>query len=38
MAPHQASAVEERARAAGFTSVSTWPDLAGRDRVLRARL
>jgi release factor glutamine methyltransferase len=38
MAPHQAGAVAERARAAGFTSVSTWPDLAGRDRVLRARL
>lgn len=38
MAPHQAGEVEHLARDAGFTAVSVWPDLAGRDRILRARL
>lgn len=38
MAPHQTHTVEAMARDAGFTSVSIWPDLAGRDRTLRARL
>ncbi|MGH9211599.1 MAG: peptide chain release factor N(5)-glutamine methyltransferase [Acidimicrobiales bacterium] len=38
MAPHQTARAERLARAAGFTSVSVWPDLAGRDRILCARL
>jgi release factor glutamine methyltransferase len=38
MAPHQARAVTAMAAAAGFTSISVWPDLAGRDRILHARL
>jgi release factor glutamine methyltransferase len=38
MAPHQARAVTVMAAEAGFTSVSVWPDLAGRDRILHARL
>jgi release factor glutamine methyltransferase len=38
MAPHQARAVTTMATRAGFTSVSVWPDLAGRDRILQARL
>jgi release factor glutamine methyltransferase len=38
MAPHQTSEAAGSARAAGFGSVSVWPDLAGRDRVLLARL
>ena len=38
LAPHQAGAVGELARAAGFDSVEVRPDLAGRDRVLVARL
>lgn len=37
MAPHQTEEAHQLARDAGFTSVSVWPDLAGRDRVLRAR-
>lgn len=38
MAPHQTDEAQQLARDAGFTSVSVWPDLAGRDRILRARL
>jgi release factor glutamine methyltransferase len=38
LAPHQATAVDELARAAGFSAVDIRPDLAGRDRVLVARL
>jgi release factor glutamine methyltransferase len=37
MAPHQARRVADMADAAGFRSVSVWPDLAGRDRILLAR-
>jgi release factor glutamine methyltransferase len=38
LAPHQAGPMRERAAAAGFTDVSVRQDLAGRDRVLVARL
>lgn len=38
MAPHQTARAEGFARDAGFTSVSVWPDLSGRDRILRARI
>lgn len=38
LAPHQASAAIEVARAAGFESVRVEPDLAGRDRALVARV
>lgn len=37
MAPHQVRAAAHRAEAAGFRSVSIWPDLSGRDRILLAR-
>jgi release factor glutamine methyltransferase len=37
MAPHQVHRAAARAEAAGFASVSIWPDLAGRDRILLAR-
>jgi len=37
-APHQADALRELARAAGFTRVDVRPDLTGRDRALVARL
>jgi release factor glutamine methyltransferase len=37
MAPHQTARAEHLAREAGFTSVSIWPDLAGRDRILSGR-
>jgi len=37
MAPHQTRRAEQLARAAGCTSASIWPDLAGRDRILCAR-
>jgi len=37
LAPHQAGAAIERARAAGFAEVVVRPDRAGRDRVLVAR-
>ncbi len=37
MAPHQSRRVAEMAGAAGFGSVSVWPDLGGRDRILLAR-
>jgi release factor glutamine methyltransferase len=37
MAPHQVAEAQRLARAAGFLSVSVWPDLAGRDRILCAR-
>lgn len=36
--PRQAEPVRRLARAAGFTSVSVWPDLTGRDRIVQARL
>jgi release factor glutamine methyltransferase len=38
LAPHQADAVVERARAAGFADAFVRPDLTGRERVLVARL
>jgi release factor glutamine methyltransferase len=38
LAPHQASAVERMATKAGFADVDLRPDLAGRERVLVARL
>jgi release factor glutamine methyltransferase len=38
MAPHQSRQVADMATEAGFTSVSVWPDLTGRDRILHARL
>jgi len=38
LAPHQADAVTTRAREAGFTSVEVQKDLAGRERVLVARV
>jgi release factor glutamine methyltransferase len=38
LAPHQADAVSGLARAAGFESIRVEPDLAGRPRVLVARL
>ena len=38
LAPHQADRAAAGARAAGFTEVEVRPDLAGRDRVLVARL
>lgn len=38
LAPRQASEAQRLARTAGFGAVSVWPDLAGRDRILRARL
>jgi release factor glutamine methyltransferase len=38
MAPHQSRPVADMATEAGFTSVSVWPDLTGRDRILHARL
>jgi release factor glutamine methyltransferase len=37
IAPHQADAVVERARAAGYASAEVFPDLTGRPRVLVAR-
>lgn len=37
LAPHQADAVSNAARAAGFSQVEVRPDLAGRDRVVLAR-
>jgi release factor glutamine methyltransferase len=37
LAPHQAAPAAKLARAAGFPSVTTWPDLTGRDRILLAR-
>jgi release factor glutamine methyltransferase len=36
--PRQAPATTRLARAAGFTAVSVWPDLTGRDRIVCARL
>lgn len=38
LAPHQAHAAVERARAAGFAEAFVRPDLTGRERVLVARL
>jgi release factor glutamine methyltransferase len=38
MAPHQAAPLAERARMIGYRHVEVRPDLAGRDRVLVARL
>ena len=37
MAPHQTRPTAHLVEAAGFASVSIWPDLAGRDRVVLAR-
>jgi release factor glutamine methyltransferase len=37
MAPHQVRRAVRLAADAGFTSVSVWPDLAGRDRIVLAR-
>jgi release factor glutamine methyltransferase len=37
LAPHQARAAQARALRAGFSSVTVWPDLTGRDRILVAR-
>jgi release factor glutamine methyltransferase len=37
LAPHQAAAAQERARAAGFAETQVERDLAGRERVLVAR-
>jgi release factor glutamine methyltransferase len=37
LAPHQASAIAARARAAGFAEVEVLADLAGRDRAVVAR-
>ena len=36
--PRQAEPVKRLARDAGFTSVTVWPDLTGRDRIVQARL
>jgi release factor glutamine methyltransferase len=36
--PRQAEATKRLARGAGFSSVSVWPDLTGRDRIVQARL
>jgi release factor glutamine methyltransferase len=38
LAPHQAASGRAQARRAGFPSVTVWPDLAGRDRIVLARL
>jgi release factor glutamine methyltransferase len=38
LAPHQAAAMAERARAAGFAQVEVVADLVGRDRALVARM
>lgn len=38
LAPHQAAAARAGALAAGFGSATVWPDLAGRDRIVLARL
>jgi release factor glutamine methyltransferase len=38
MAPHHVRRAERLASLAGFPSVTVWPDLAGRDRVLLARM
>jgi release factor glutamine methyltransferase len=38
MAPHQTRRAQRLAEEAGFGSATVWPDLAGRDRILLARL
>jgi release factor glutamine methyltransferase len=38
LAPHQAATARDWARRAGFSSATVWPDLAGRDRIVLARL
>lgn len=38
MAPHQVRRAQALAQRAGFGSTTVWPDLAGRDRILLARL
>jgi release factor glutamine methyltransferase len=38
ISPSVASEAQRLARHAGFDTVSVWPDLAGRDRILRARV
>jgi release factor glutamine methyltransferase len=37
LAPHQARDARDRALAAGFSTASVWPDLAGLDRIVLAR-
>ncbi|HEY8527688.1 MAG TPA: peptide chain release factor N(5)-glutamine methyltransferase [Acidimicrobiales bacterium] len=37
LAPHQAAPTARLAREAGFSAVTVWPDLAGRDRIVLAR-
>ncbi|HEY2998968.1 MAG TPA: hypothetical protein VGJ43_10370, partial [Acidimicrobiales bacterium] len=37
MAPHQVRRAVRMAEHAGFPSVTVWPDLAGRDRIVQAR-
>jgi release factor glutamine methyltransferase len=38
LAPHQARRAQALAVQAGFATTSVWPDLAGRDRILLARV
>ncbi len=38
MAPHQTREAQRLARSVGFASVTVWPDLTGRDRIVLARL
>jgi release factor glutamine methyltransferase len=38
LAPHQAATARAQALRAGFASATVWPDLAGRDRIVLARL
>jgi release factor glutamine methyltransferase len=38
LAPHQAATARTMALRAGFTSATVWPDLAGRDRIVLARV
>ncbi len=38
LAPHQAATARALALRAGFASATVWPDLAGRDRIVLARL
>ena len=38
LAPHEAATARARALRSGFGSATVWPDLAGRDRIVLARL
>ena len=38
LAPHQAARTRALALRAGFSSVTVWPDLTGRDRIVLARV